>query len=178
MELRPFTTEAASALTPEATFGGAAHGQRHAPVVNEEADALRLSIQPWHYHAIRYLALQMEAKEVAAACDVTVQTVYALLKTPWFNELLQAAIKETKKDLISLVDANSLAAMATMVEIMNDTKVQPATRLSSAKSILEWKLGKPQQRVEITAPRVTSDDPVAEAAELERITRENNLLQA
>lgn len=179
MELRPYVTEPASAVRPEATFGGAMHTDaKHAAVAQDDTgNSLRLSIQPWHQHAIRYLALQMDAKQVAAACDVTPNTIYTLLKTPWFAELLQAAIKESKHDLMALVDANSLAAMTIMVEVMHDPKVKAETRVMTAKSLLEWKLGKPQQRVEVTAGKVESSDPVAEEAELLRLERENENLR-
>lgn len=177
--LRPYETAPASSIRPESTFGGACHTDaRRATAGCEPGNALRLHLQPWHRHAINYLALQMDPRQVAAACDVHVNTIYVLMKTPWFSEMLDVAVKESKKDLIALVDANSLAAMTTMVEIMHDTKIAPATRLASAKSLLEWKLGKPTQRVETVSAKVESLDPVAEAAELERIERENAQLRA
>jgi len=177
MELQPFVTQPASALSPEAEFGGRLHGHR-APDANGSrgnlsAPPVILKEQPWHLHAARYIALRMTPEQVAIACECETPFIRILLKQDWFQQRVREFMEaDGTKDVMALLNAEAINSLRVLVDIRDDDKASPQVRSSNAKAILEWHLGKPTQRVEV-APLTSSQDPVAEAARLEEeISRE------
>lgn len=100
------------------------------------------------------------------ACEVDRVTITELLKNDWFQERITQFLHEGNKDIMALLNAEAMNSLQVMVEIRDNDKVAPQTRLASAKSLLEWKLGKPTQRTEVVSS-TTSTDPNAEVAALE-----------
>lgn len=118
-------------------------------------------------HAAMYFALGLSNQEVAEACEVTPGCIASLLKNAWFAQRIREHLTTKGKDLMALVEAEAINSFVVLCQIRDDEKVSPTVRSANAKSILEWKLGKPTQRVEM-APVVSSNDPVAEAEMLEQ----------
>jgi len=153
-------TLGASALSAEALTSNRLHGKEQAAsdiIVDEE--------KPWHKHLAKYLALGMSQRDAAKMCDCSEAQVGRLLRTPWFQERLDEAMSSEGSDILSLFKGASTKAFAVLVEIAQDTKAPSASRVASAKEILERHLGKSTQFVEMKSEVIA--DPVARAKELE-----------
>lgn len=154
-------------LSAEAQGGRFQAGER------EDGNGVAEEEKPWHLHLARYLALGMSQKEAAEACDCSVNIIGKLLNTPWFCERVQSYLPEGR-DIMTLIKAEVLGALTTLVTLCNDPKVSPSVRVTAAKDLLDRHLGKPVQRVEMEAP-TRSSNPVAEA---ERLEAENARLES
>lgn len=165
MELKPLFTQPPSALAAESTVGVGLHGRRAAFEV-EDMRETRSSEQPWHTHAARYFAMGMAAGQVATACEKSTNCINSLLKNQWFQERIRQFLTEATKDVFSLISAEAINSLATLVAIRDDPKATAAVRSANAKALLEWAAGKPTQRVEMVQG-TSSSDPVAEAEQLE-----------
>ncbi len=165
-ELRPVITAPASALTPEAEFCGALHNHGQGQIVGG-GSAHIVKEQAWHKQAAKFFALELSPAEVAAACECSIGMIRTLLSCDWFQARITEFLHEGNKDIIALVNAEAINSLRVMVDLRDDTKVAPTVRLASAKSLLEWKLGKPTQRTEMVAT-VTSNDPTTEVEMLEK----------
>jgi hypothetical protein len=126
--------------------------------------------KPWHRHAAHMLAAGVPASEVAEACECSTQTIRNLIRTPWFQEVMNELIdRNGGRDVQALFKAEQFNSFTTLCEIRDDPKVSPAVRANVAIRFIEQVSGKPTQRVEVEST-AKSSDPVAE---VERIEREN-----
>lgn len=148
-----------SALSAEALTSNRLHGKE------QLVDALVNEEKPWHKHLAKYLALGMSQRDAAKMCDCSEGQVANLLRTPWFQERLDEAMSSEGSDILSLFKGASTKAFAVLVEIAQDPKAPSASRVASAKEILERHLGKSTQFVELKSEVIS--DPVARAKELE-----------
>lgn len=140
---------------------------------NRTGDDWPKTEQNWHRTALYLVAAGTPSKDVATACEVTVQSVYKLLKAPWFQQKLDDKLKENgATDIMALFKAEAINSVVTLVELRDGGKNE-AVRKSAATEILDRYMGKPKQTIEATTT-VRSDDPVEEAARLER---ENAMLE-
>jgi hypothetical protein len=164
LDLQPLglpSVNGASALSAEAAVSSSRlHGTKPPayPLVTEK---------PWHYAAALMFARgEVSAKEVAKVFDVSLPTIYNLMRQQWFQERVTKFMLEAGRDVMQLFRGESYNSLMTLVELRDNEKVSSAVRRTSAVDILDRALGKPLQRVEQSNVPVSSD-PVAEAARLE-----------
>jgi hypothetical protein len=100
------------------------------------------------------------------AFDVSLPTIYNLMRQQWFQERVTTFMLEAGRDVMQLFRGESYNSLMTLVELRDNEKVSSAVRRTSAVDILDRALGKPLQRVEQSNVPISSD-PVAEAARLE-----------
>lgn len=113
---------------------------------------------------------EVSGAEVARAFDVSLPTIYNLMRQPWFQERVTTMMAEHGgKDIMALFRAEGWNSLVTLVELRDESKVSATVRASCARDILDRALGKPLQRIE-TSDEVRSADPVAEA---ERLKEDN-----
>lgn len=127
---------------------------------------------PWHRQAARLLATgKIPFKQVAAACNVTPNSISMLMRNEWFQQVILKYQEEygVAQDIMEMFKAECMPSLATLVEIRDDVASPASVRRASAMDILTQVLGKPTQKVEVESS-VRSDDPVAE---FDRLTREN-----
>lgn len=125
--------------------------------------------QPWHRSAAYMTAACRTPKEIAAACDKDVGSVYALMRNEWFQTTVNEIQKELhlEDDVMALLRGEVQNSVLTLIEIRDDAKAPASARKASASEILDRVLGKAQQNITVDTT-VRSADPVAEAERLER----------
>lgn len=169
MELLPapdLTTKPAFHRTMESVLEGRLHNQRNS-VLTENVRETRAEEKPWHKFAARAFAAGEGNAGVAALCEVTPQTITALLKNAWFQELIETYMREASKDVMERINKETFACVQVLCDIRDDPLAPKAVRANICMDFLNRKLGKPTQRTEVVSS-VTSSDPVAEAERLER----------
>lgn len=127
---------------------------------------------PWHRAAAFCFALGATSREVARRLGKSEPAVQNLLHQPWFQKEVTTIMAEYgHRDVATLFQAEQYNSLATLTELRDNPKVPAAARIACARDILDRALGKPTQRIE-TIGMPTSDDPVAEVAQLsEEISR-------
>lgn len=105
----------------------------------------------------RHMYIADLAARGARACDIASHTnmsesrISLILNSP----LMQAQIKlvrETQLKALTInegIDQLSPLAMQTYAEILNDPRIKPSLKKAVAQDVLDRKIGKPQQRLEI-----------------------------
>lgn len=113
----------------------------------------------------------MSQKDVAAALDVTPQTVSNWVRSSVFQERCTAIAKAAGMDAVEAVmKGEAMACFSNLIELRDSSETPKHTKVDIDKYILDRVFGKPTQKVEQKL-EVTSDDPVAEAERLEAENR-------
>ena len=75
-------------------------------------------------------------KKAAAALGVSDRTIYERMRDSNFLELYKSAKADIVRQAVKTLNENTAAAVRVIADIMNDTEVNPATRLQAANTIL------------------------------------------
>lgn len=150
----------------ESVLEGRLHNQRNA-IETVDLKETREEEKPWHRFAARAFAAGEGNAGVAALCEVHPNTISALLKNAWFQELIETYMREGAKDVMERINKETFQCVQVLCDIRDDATAPKAVRATICMDFLNRKLGKPTQRTEVVSS-VTSSDPVAEAERLER----------
>jgi hypothetical protein len=84
------------------------------------------------------LLLHKTIREAAVAAKVTERTIYDYLTKPEFEKRYQDARADIIRGVTNLLRENLTRAAGVIVKIMEDENLPPATRLTAAKTLLEY----------------------------------------
>ena len=121
----------------------------------------------WHTLAAHLYATGATGTQLAREFGKDRDTVYNLLRQPWFIERVNQLVAERGADAMELLRGAQTTAIQTVIAILNDPMVPARVRLMAADSIIDRVAGKATQRIEAVGV-APSSDPVAEAALLEQ----------
>lgn len=146
-------------LRPEAVVGGALQQRR--------TEELRTMVreQGWHVHAAQYDAAFMLPEEIAALCDVDVNSVYRLRKSVVHQERVNRILAERSRPVTELFEKAVVGAALRIIDLSQTAKSE-TIRLAANREICDRHLGKPVAVVQ-QETLVRSADPVMESAELD-----------
>ena len=131
----------------------------------------------WHTLAAHLYATGATGTQLAREFGKDRDTVYNLLRQPWFIEKVNQIVAERGADAMELLRGAQTTAIQTMIAILNDPMVPARVRLMAADSIIDRVAGKATQRIEAVGV-APSSDPVAEVALLERQMEQAGWVQA
>lgn len=135
----------------------------HSP--GESRTGIRLTEQPWHQHAARYAAIGMEPSDIAEACEVHVNTIYALQKTPWFQERVCSIMLEQDYDIMEFFKRSAMGAAIRLKDLSENAKSE-TVKLAANAELLDRHFGKAVAKHEVNAV-TRSEDPTKEVEALE-----------
>ena len=75
-------------------------------------------------------------RATAAALKVSESAIYSRMKNGQFKELYLQARADLLRDAVQEITQQRTAALAVIVEVMQDTETNPATRLQAAQTLL------------------------------------------
>jgi hypothetical protein len=123
--------------------------------------------QFWHKTAALLFAVGKNNAQVAEECGVSSETIRALARTGWFQEMVSKIIADNGgRDMVEIFRRDAIEAHGLLVELRQNEKTPVSLRAKLATDAVERYHGKATQRVEHGT--IASADPVAEVAELER----------
>jgi hypothetical protein len=149
------------ASPPESNNGGELFFRAPEPVYEVERE------RGWHTLAAHLYATGATGTQLAREFGKDTDTVYNLLRQPWFIERVNQIVAERGADAMELLRGAQTTAIQTMIAILNDPQVPARVRLMAADSIIDRVAGKATQRIEAVGV-APSSDPVAEVEQLER----------
>lgn len=125
--------------------------------------------QPQHRIMVMLKAQGYTNREIAAAMDVTTVCVGQVLRQPWARARL-LSIFETRgmSKIDSLLSAEAVASLETLIEIRDSSDAGASARLSASNSLLDRYLGKAKERLEVKSD-TTLRDAASVDAELSRL---------
>ena len=148
------------ASPPESNGGGEFSLCTPEPVYEVERE------RGWHTLAAHLYATGATGTQLAREFGKDTDTVYNLLRQPWFIERVNQIVAERGADAMELLRGAHTTAIQTVIAILNDPMVPARVRLMAADSIIDRVAGKATQRIEAVGV-APSSDPVAEVALLE-----------
>lgn len=123
--------------------------------------------KPWHRQAAYFIAGGYSPKQVAEICEVNVDTVRNILRTPWFQkEVLNAQEADGGRDLIQMMKAEVLNSHLKLMELRDADTTPRHVVANICNGLIDRVYGKALTRVEVDSTH-RSADPVAEVAALE-----------
>lgn len=128
--------------------------------------------QVWHRMAAYMLLAGKSNKEIAAAAEVTPQTVSILRGQQWFTELLSKLATESGTSILGLIQAECVASVQKIVQIRDESENE-RLQLSAAQILLEHAQGKPTQKILSATTNVPYTSPTEEMNDI--LTQLNNL---
>lgn len=138
------------------------------PFHNGSEDDRVKTERPKHRIAAFMVARGATREEVADVLGVSKSTVSNWWQTKWFQDLVAAQMQEQGKDIMDLLKSEQIKTFNVLVEMRDNPKVAATVRKSICVDILDRTMGKAVQRFEEVGAGGYSDDPVAEAAQLEQ----------
>ena len=148
------------ASPPESNGGGELSFRAPEPVYEVERE------RGWHMLAAHLYATGATGTQLAREFGKDRDTIYNLLRQPWFIERVNQIVAERGGDAMELLRGAHTTAIQTVIAILNDPMVPARVRLMAADSIIDRVAGKATQRIEAVAA-ASSGDPVAEVAQIE-----------
>jgi lambda repressor-like predicted transcriptional regulator len=149
------------ASPPESNDGGELSFRAPEPAYEVERE------RGWHTLAAHLYATGATGTQLAREFGKDRDTVYNLLRQPWFMERVNQIVAERGADAMELLRGAQTTAIQTVIAILNDPMVPARVRLMAADSIIDRVAGKATQRIEAVGA-ASSSDPVAEVARLEQ----------
>lgn len=126
-----------------------------------------LEEKPLHRIIVYLKAQGLSNVEISKRTGYTQPWVSQVTRQPWFRLRLTQELREAGADAIStLLKANALDSVYTLVELRDDQDAPKAVRKAAADSLLDRYLGKPTQKVETEEKRPPSTE------ELHKLNRE------
>ena len=148
------------ASPPESNGGGELSFYAPEPVYEVERE------RGWHTLAAHLYATGATGTQLAREFGKDTDTIYNLLRQPWFIERVNQIVAERGGDAMELLRGAHTTAIQTVIAILNDPMVPARVRLMAADSIIDRVAGKATQRIEAVGV-APSSDPVAEVAQIE-----------
>lgn len=89
-------------------------------------------------------------REIAAVVGYSEAAVGQILRQPFIQAYMINALKTTvQEELRAVIDAEVLPSLRTLVEVRDNTDAPAQARINAANSLLDRKLGKPNQPVSV-----------------------------
>jgi hypothetical protein len=137
---------------------------------------LDVSERPEHRIMIYLRAQGRTIKEISTATGYSYHWVGQIVRQPWFKQRLLTLLDEEGRDVLqTMLKAEAIPSIETLVEIRDDPKARHSDKISATKELLDRYLGKSVAKVETKVTTTVGDaatEAEANARELEKIQAE------